>query len=181
MTKISVKVPKHLSLFSVFFNFYWVILAIVVLSSACQSNHKKPSGIIPSKKMTSILIDLHLAEALVLESRYHSEDTAKVEYAKLEKDVFKKHQTDSVTYAKSYQYYAEDVVELNKIYNTVVDTLSQREEIAKAKEEKEDSLKNLQSKNKYLKKTDTTDLDISPKEIRKNKIKEKNKLKTSVK
>lgn len=91
--------------------------------------------------MTSILIEMHLAEAYIIESRFKIEDSARVAFKQMEKEIFKKYNTDSSRYARSYQYYALNIEKLDKIYSAVVDSLSEREnqlkQTKKIKEAKE--------------------------------------------
>lgn len=168
MTKKLVIIPNYVSLFFVFFKFCGCSLLLGLFFSACQPNNQEAKNILSPEKMSSILTDLHLAEAYILESRYRNEDTARVAYTQLEKEVFKKYKTDSLTYAKSYRFYARNVTELNEIYNAVVDTLSYRESVAKAKEQKKDSLQN-KKKFKFTRGKDSTNRDMSPKMIREKK------------
>lgn len=131
MTKKRRKTPNFISLFFLSFLLNFIF--------ACKSDNTLPSQVISSEKMTSILIEMHLAEAYIIESRFRNEDSARVAFKKMEEDIFKKYNTDSSRYARSYQYYAINIEKLDKIYANVVDSLNAKEEkLKQAKKEKEE-------------------------------------------
>ncbi len=76
--------------------------------------------------MTSILVDIHVAEAQV-EHMGLMADTSLVYFKKLQQDIFKKHKITQKDFYNSYDYYTDNVSELDKIYERVVDSLSVRE------------------------------------------------------
>lgn len=82
-----------------------------------------PDDLIPTEKMTSILVDVHVAEARI-ESMGLMLDTGAVHYKKLQQEIFKKHNISEKTFQKSYKHYLDNVSELDKIYEKVVDSLS---------------------------------------------------------
>ncbi len=133
MTKKRRKTPNFISLFFLSF--------LLNFNFACQKAEFTPDKIISSQTMTSILIEMHLAEAYIIESRFKIEDSARVAFKQMEKEIFKKYNTDSSRYARSYQYYALNIEKLDKIYSAVVDSLSEREnqlkQTKKIKEAKE--------------------------------------------
>ncbi len=131
MTKKRRKTPNFISLFFLSF--------LLNFTFACKSDSTPPSEVVSSDIMTSILVEMHLAEAYIIESRFRSEDTARATFKKMEEDIFKKYNTDSSTYARSYQYYALNIEKLDKIYTRVVDSLAKKEEqLLEAKREKEE-------------------------------------------
>ena len=76
--------------------------------------------------MTSVLVDVHLLEAKVLQLNLSTDSTTKV-YSILEKQLFEKHNTDSLQYAESMKFYAREPELFHDIYEIVVDTLMIRE------------------------------------------------------
>lgn len=114
---------------------------------ACSQKVDKPKDILSKYKMVAILIDIHIAEAEIIEKQYvHGDDSANVAYQKDEKKIFKKHKIDSLTYNRSFNYYAQNMNLLDEIYGIVVDSLSYRETLALRSDSKGDSLNKLKEK-----------------------------------
>lgn len=103
------------------------ILLFGLFIQACTSPvEPAPDDVISARKMTSILVDIHVAEARV-ERLGITTDTAAVHFRKLQQEVYRKHQITEEQFNKSYNYYMHNVSELDKIYEKVVDSLSVNE------------------------------------------------------
>ena len=76
--------------------------------------------------MTDILFDLHVAEAR-LERMGILLDTGAIYYKEMQGRIFKKHGVTQQAFYKSYDYYLQNVSELDKIYEKVIDSLTLRE------------------------------------------------------
>ena len=110
----------------------FLILLVGLLLQACTSPvEPAPADIIPEKKMTAILVDIHIAESRI-ENMGLPYDTGAVYYQQLQQQIFKKHQVAPDKFFKSYDYYVRNVSELDKIYEKVVDSLSVKEVEASA-------------------------------------------------
>jgi Domain of unknown function (DUF4296) len=99
------------------------------LICACTKKDEKVFTLIPKPKMVALLIDIHIAEATVLEKGYLYPDSAQLEYANLEAGIFRKHAIDTAFYRKSYQHYARNPQLLDEIYKIVIDSLSFKETV----------------------------------------------------
>ena len=73
--------------------------------------------------MTGILFDVHVAEAQV-ENMGLVLDTSNIVFKNEQKKIFKKHKISEKEFYNSYNYYLDNVGELDKIYEKVVDSLS---------------------------------------------------------
>jgi hypothetical protein len=105
----------------------FLILLAGLLIQACTSPlDPQPANLIPEKKMTAILVDIHIAESRV-ENMGLPHDSAIVFFQKQQQDIFKKHGVDADKFFRSYDYYVTNVSELDKIYEKVVDSLSVKE------------------------------------------------------
>lgn len=110
----------------------FLILLVGLLLQACTSPvEPAPADIIPEKKMTAILVDIHIAESRI-ENMGLPYDTGAVYYQRLQQQIFKKHQVAPDKFFNSYDYYVRNVSELDKIYEKVVDSLSVKEVEASA-------------------------------------------------
>jgi hypothetical protein len=110
----------------------FLILACVLVWGCSEKQEPKPANLLSEKKLTAILIDMHIAEARV-EARGFSIDTATALYDNLKQDIYKKHKVSEDRFQKSYNYYLVNLKKLDKIYENVIDSLSMREVKATSK------------------------------------------------
>lgn len=103
-------------------------LLLTLAFTQCQRPEEpmRPELLLPKDKMTSLLTNLHLAEAQVEASRL-SADSAKALFNQLRKDLFWRYETTDSAFYQSYRYYAVHDKDLDKIYGDVLDSLSLRE------------------------------------------------------
>ena len=78
------------------------------------------------QEMVDFLIDLHIVEARINAVRMPN-DSIKVFFSDIEDSLFQKHEITDSIYYESYQYYLENIEEMESIYEAVVDSLSIRE------------------------------------------------------
>jgi hypothetical protein len=108
-------------------NFFLILFIVVLLG--CVRKDNPPEDILSKQQMVSFLIDLHLMEAKINVTRF-PKDSTKVYFPAIEEALFKKHNITDSIYFKSYQYYLNDMFEMEEIYSAVVDSLSLRERIS---------------------------------------------------
>jgi len=99
---------------------------IGLLSCGDEEKVKVPKDLLPPAKLTSILADIHLAESRVELMRV-SPDTATVVFKRLQAEIFKKQNVSEKDFLKTYDFYLNNIKELDKIYERLVDTLGMRE------------------------------------------------------
>jgi hypothetical protein len=109
---------------------FLILLAIGILG--CVRKDKPPKDIMSKQEMVSFLIDLHIIEAKMNFARFPN-DSIKLFFPEIEKELFKKHNISDTLYFKSYQYYLNDMFDMEEIYTAVVDSLSLRERISSKK------------------------------------------------
>lgn len=98
-------------------------ILIIVFASACSSENEKPEDVLSKDEMVGILLDIHLAEARVSQAKMPLDSSLNY-YVFLEKGIFEKHRIDSATYRKSMEYYTFHIMELDEIYEAVLDSLN---------------------------------------------------------
>ncbi len=103
---------------------FLLVIGIVFLMS-CNEGQSKKEGIIEKSKMTNILVEIHIAEAKVNQAKLPM-DSALSYYKFLESNIYEKYGIDSAQFDSSMHYYAENIRELDKIYETVLDSLNLR-------------------------------------------------------
>jgi hypothetical protein len=109
----------------------YVFACLIVVSMACVKEPLPPPNTLSKDQMINILIDIHLAEAKVGRLPFRSLDSSKALFRKMELDIFKKHQVDTATYRKSFEFYLNNTSRLDEIYAAVIDSLSYRESTGK--------------------------------------------------
>ena len=106
----------------VILNFRYIIfLFLSVCIVACSK--PAPEGILERKELTAVLVDVHLADAYLLS--INDQDSVNRSTVGLYRSLYAKHQTDSVTFRKSLQYYSRDPKLLQSIYDDVAKQLVQ--------------------------------------------------------
>ena len=112
---------------------------LILLLNACTGN-KLPKGVLPAEQMQAVFWDYLKAD--VYANDFLSADTnkdAKLENARLQLEVFKKHNVSKETFYKSYQYYLmreslmKDMVDTmmirqQKIYDSTKPVLQQEDQ-----------------------------------------------------
>lgn len=104
----------------------------LVLGLSCTSN-SSPKGVLDESLMSSILVDIQLAEGKV-SSLPISFDSSQVLYSLLEKDIFSKHGVTDSVFIESMEYYLESAEKMDRIYARVIDSLVVLENKTKPKE-----------------------------------------------
>jgi len=100
-----------------------------ILVTACSPKPEKiPVSVIQPEKFTSLMIQLHIAEASVT-SLNLPPDSANALFRKAKKETLIRKKVDEKEFEKAFRYYSEHPVEMDKIYAAVVDSLSLRESL----------------------------------------------------
>ncbi len=86
-------------------------------------NRKKvPDNVMPKDKMVNVLVDMHLADAVL--SRVNNQDTMLMMASSKYYLIFKKYGIDSAKFTRSLKYYNYQPDEFAKLYAQVVDSLN---------------------------------------------------------
>lgn len=81
--------------------------------------------------MVRILADIHTLEARI-EQNVSYPDTALMVFNKQQTDLLEAHGVTEADFKATYQYYLNNIQEMDKMYEIIVDTLSVRESKAQA-------------------------------------------------
>lgn len=85
--------------------------------------------------MVQILADIHLAEARV-ENRVAYPDTALMTFNRAHSEILEQHGVSKEQFRETYDFYLQNLQQMDKLYEIIVDTLSTRETKARAIMEK---------------------------------------------
>ena len=104
----------------------WFLVISVLLVSCNNAPVKKPDNLIDQEKMTNILYDITVLEAIKSQRKYDSV----VNYIGTRELIFKKYDIDSIQFAQNNQYYVSQIDVYKKMYDDV-DARIEREKAAK--------------------------------------------------
>nr|WP_255709838.1 DUF4296 domain-containing protein [Pontibacter harenae] len=94
--------------------------------SCTKQKTQRPDNLIPEEKMVRIMADVHTVEALV-EAKQLYPDTALMTYNRAKREILEKHEVSEEKFRATYTYYLENVDQMDKLYEIIIDTLSVRE------------------------------------------------------
>ena len=104
----------------------YLLICAIFLGLSCQKE-TKPKGLLSQTEMTSLMVEMYLAEAKIATSRI-SRDSANKLFRPYEKSVLEKRGISDSTLKANYAYYMERPKELEQLMDAVIDTLSLREQ-----------------------------------------------------
>ena len=97
-----------------------------MLTGCGQSTEKRPADLLPEQQMVQILADVHIAEARI-ENHILYPDTALMVFNKEQKQILAQHGVDEEEFRKTYRYYLDNLGQMDRLYEIILDTLSVRE------------------------------------------------------
>ena len=110
-----------------------VFIGVLMFMFSCKQE-ELPTGIIEKEKMVNVLVDMQITDAQL--NQVANIDTMLMQAKSRYTFIFKKHAIDSVMFSRSLNYYSLKSVELDKMYQTVIDSLELMKENAKPKPQK---------------------------------------------
>jgi cAMP phosphodiesterase len=103
----------------------WFVVAGLIFS-ACQKE-KRPEGVLSPEELSKLMVELYLAEARI-GGQNMARDTAMKYFIPFEEKLKGRYGVSDSIIRITYQYYISHPEELEKIYDSVIDTLSLREQ-----------------------------------------------------
>lgn len=103
----------------------WFVVAGLIFS-ACQKE-KRPEGVLSPEELSKLMVELYLAEARI-GGQNMAKDTAMKYFIPFEEKLKGRYGVSDSIIRITYQYYISHPEELEKIYDSVIDTLSLREQ-----------------------------------------------------
>lgn len=108
----------------------WLVI-IGLVFNACQKG-KRPEGVLSPEELSKLMVEMYLAEARI-SGKNMVKDSAMKYFVPFEEKLKAKHGVSDSTMRITYQYYISHSEELEKIYDSVIDTLSLREQKERTK------------------------------------------------
>jgi len=115
----------------------FAVIIIFLISGSCQGNKKY---IIGEKKLTSLLVDLHVAEAIGMQTKTGIIEEFEIDSASLYGSVFDKHGVTKAMLDSTMYFYSLQPDKLQKIMNNVIAELKHREDDIELKIKEKESL-----------------------------------------
>ena len=103
-----------------------VPLLLLLIAGCKQKYPNVPSDVIPVNKMESILIDMHISDA-VAETRSLGDGNEKKWSQQYYLQIYKNYGITQQDFLKSYSFYQNNPVLLNKMYDDILGEISRRE------------------------------------------------------
>jgi hypothetical protein len=123
------------------------VLFVTLITISCRNENtnlvgiiERPKDLINKDSMVNILVDIHLADAIVTHSEYINDEKRKFSYSAY-KSVFEKHNLTKLRFENSISYYSLNQDELKNIYDSVLVKMSNLEGGSMAKEVKAEKKK----------------------------------------
>jgi hypothetical protein len=99
----------------------WLVaLACSFILFSCGNKDGLPKGVLPINKLKVVMLDVFQAEAFT--EQYIKKDTTKnlaLENAKLQQQIFKRHNVTKESYYKSYNYYNKSAETMKILMDTI--------------------------------------------------------------
>lgn len=103
-----------------------ICLFILTLTVACQKN-EKPQEVLSQAQLSALLVEVYLAEAR-LDMVSKPKDTTIKYFIPFEEKLLQRLGVPDSVLRKTYAYYLDHPKELEQVYDSVIDTLTLREQ-----------------------------------------------------
>jgi hypothetical protein len=104
----------------------FMLFALLLVAGCKQRFPSVPSDIIPVDKMESILVDMHISDA-VAEVKTMGDINEKKLTQQYYLQIYRNHGISKNDFLKSYTFYENNPVLLNKIYDDILGEMSKRD------------------------------------------------------
>src|SRR5687768_8914468 len=104
----------------------WVVIP-VILSYSCQPVERKPEGVLPHEEMVKLLSELYILEEKVVRLGL-APDSAQQVFELMRGNFFETAGVQDSVFKKSFDYYMDHPIEMEKIYTVLVDSMQLREQ-----------------------------------------------------
>lgn len=106
----------------------WMAIFLACVATSCEKENK-PQGVLTKEELVEFLVEMYVAEARMTGISIVTDSSKKLFRPFEEALLEKKGISDSVMNI-TYRYYVNHPVELEEVYDVVIDTLSLREQKA---------------------------------------------------
>jgi len=104
-----------------------LVIVVCVLSACIQT--KKPTGVLDEKELAELMVDIYTGEARMTNLSLVNDSAINL-FQPFEEALLKKKGIPDSIIKLTFRYYVDHPVELERVYDVVIDTLSLREQKA---------------------------------------------------
>lgn len=101
----------------------WLMIGVVILAASCSLIPADDGDIIERNKFVDVLVDIHLADAIIAEKGYRVVSDSLI-IGQYYDDVMKKHSISRKEFDNTIEYYTSKGLEYKHVYNDVVEKLT---------------------------------------------------------
>jgi len=94
--------------------------------SACKPADERPRNLLPENKMTEVMVDVHIFEAMA-EGRKMSKDSLAGFIKTNYEEIFRKHKVTEDQFQRTFDYYEHNPGKMDDLMTKVIDELSKME------------------------------------------------------
>lgn len=105
----------------------FIFLILTLLLASCGSKETAPKAVLPKDKLTSLIIEMYLAEAK-LDAMPIQKDSSIKFFIPREKKILEKLGIADSSLRITYEYYLKHPKEFEEVYDAVIDSLNLREQ-----------------------------------------------------
>jgi hypothetical protein len=106
----------------------WGVISVVIFAAVFSCEKEKvQSGVMTKAQMADWMMTIYLAESRVLTLSMTRDSAYKI-FLPYEDSLLHQRSLEDTTLEKSYQYYLDHPVELEAVYDIIIDSLSLREQ-----------------------------------------------------
>jgi len=116
---------------------HFAALLLFMLLLGCTQ--QVPTYVIPPKKMVPLLVEIHLADGLLGDTKYRAK-IAQLDTTNLYDAILQRHGYNRKDLDTSFYYYSTDIDRFDAIYNEVLERLNEQETFLRQEQMSADSL-----------------------------------------
>lgn len=96
-----------------------IVPFVFSLLASCDSGNKTPENVLSHNKMVDVMVDVHLAEAILRDKRISGDDVGKMTNDYYRK-IFDEHNITPQKFDTSFAYYEKHIEKFNEVYRDVL-------------------------------------------------------------
>jgi hypothetical protein len=104
----------------------WMAILLAGVASSCEQDNK-PQGVLTKQELVEFLVEMYVAEARMAGISVVTDSSKKL-FQPFEEALMKKKGISDSVMNITYRYYLDHPIELEEVYDVVIDTLSLREQ-----------------------------------------------------
>lgn len=109
---------------------YFLIFFVLIFFNSCVEREKEniPDYVLSEKKLLSLVIDIHIADAVVSDKKLFDRDLRKIDtLSSYYNSVFVKHKINRAKFNRTMRYYSLNPDFLEDLYENVLDSMKKME------------------------------------------------------